>query len=214
MTAHRYEDVIAANVREIRRQRFSTQEAFAAELSRISGRDWKRTAVAEVETGQRIYGASDLVFLARALDVLPAALLVIPEQIDGEDVDAVIVGQVRARAAAGESPRIAREGVEMARDDVQRLGARVDADHPAEYVREVARGLTMWRERAQEAEGALEAAKESLLVAFNSLNDQRLKFAGIDDGAEDLQQLALKAVRNMKRYEQGPRTQVHETPED
>lgn len=207
MSAFRYEDVIAANVREIRRQRFDTQEAFAAELSRISGRDWKRGAVAEVETGRRAYNASDLVFLARALDVLPAALMVIPEQIDGDDVDAVIVGQVDSRTAP-------RDGVRMERDDVQRLGARVDADHPAEYVREVARGLALWRERAQEAEGALEAAKESLLEAFNALNNQRLKFAGIDDGADDLQQLALKAVRNMKRYEQGPRTQVHQTPED
>lgn len=207
MSAFRFEDVIAANVREIRRQRFDTQEAFAAALSQVSGRDWKRTAVAEVETGRRAYNASDLVFLARALDVLPAALLVIPEQIDGDDVDAVIVGQVESRTAP-------RDGVRMERDDVQRLGARVDADHPAEYVREVARGLTLWRERAQEAEGALEAAKDALLVAFNALNDQRLKFAGIDDGAEDIQQLALKAVRNMKRYEQGPRTQVHETAED
>lgn len=214
MSAHRYEDVIAANVREIRRQRFTTQEAFAAELSRISGRDWKRTAVAEVETGQRTYSASDLVFLARALDVLPAALLVIPEQIDGEDVDAVIVGQVRSRSAAGESPRIVREGVEMARDDVQRLGARVDADHPAEYVREVARGVDLWKERATAAEGALEAAKEALLGAFSTVNDQRLVVHELAGDAAAIQQLALKAVRNMKRYEQGPRTQVHETPED
>lgn len=207
MSAFRFEDVIAANVRDIRRQRFDTQEAFAAALSQVSGRDWKRTAVAEVETGRRAYNASDLVFLARALDVLPAALLVIPEQIDGEDVDAVIVGQVESRTAP-------RDGVRMERDDVQRLGARVDADHPAEYVREVARGVDLWRERATAAEGALEAAKEALLGAFSTVNDQRLVVHELASDAAAIQQLALKAVRNMKRYEQGPRTQVHETPED
>lgn len=207
MSAFRFEDVIAANVREIRRQRFDTQEAFAAALSRVSGRDWKRTAVAEVETGRRAYNASDLVFLARALDVLPAALLVIPEQIDGDDVDAVIVGQVESRTAP-------RDGVRMERDDVQRLGARVDADHPAEYVREVYRGVGLWREKAGAAEDVLGEALKALERAFITVQDQQRAVRGLGDDAASIQDLALKAVRNMKRYEQGPRTQVHETPED
>lgn len=145
---------------------------------------WTLPAVSHAESGKRAFTASEIAAVARVLDVLPGALFLIPL-----DVDAVMIGR-------NDEPTL--------REDVQRLGARLDPDSPMEYVTEIGRAVGLWRDQAGEIATDLQLL--ALKIAEQTERVQRL----VGD-ADDIESLAMTARVQMLRYVQGSTPEIEIT---
>lgn len=196
------EQIVGDNIARHRKRLQITQrelgERIAANLdadAQLPADAWSVATVSAAENGARGFSASDLTAIALALDALPGALLVIPD-----DVDTVRIGAKIGGKGAGEGGR------DHARGDVQRLGARLDPDSPMEYVTEIGRDIGSWRDQAGEIAEALRGLATS--IATHAERAQRLS-----DRADDMHDLAMTARVQMLRYVQGS-TPTTESPED
>lgn len=147
---------------------------------------WTLPAVSHAESGKRAFSASEIAAVARVLDVLPGALFLIPLDVDGVKI--------------GKNPEPAP------RNDVQRLGARLDPDSPMEYVTEIGRAVGLWREQA----GEIAEALQGLAVR---IAEQTERVQGLVSDADDIESLAMTARVQMLRYVQGSTPEI-ESPED
>lgn len=69
-----YTEIVAANVRTLRRNQELTAEELSALVTEHGG-DLARSMISSIETGQRGVSVDELVYLAQALRVDPVALL-------------------------------------------------------------------------------------------------------------------------------------------
>lgn len=188
------EQIVGDNVARHRSRLQITQRELGERIaSNLSAEAWSVATVSAAENGARGFSASDLTAIALALDVLPGALLLIPD-----DVDVVRIGAKIGGKGAGEGGR------EHARGDVQRLGSSLDADSPMEFVTEIGRDVGTWRDQAGEIADALRSLAGT--IAKHAEQSQ-----GLADRADDIHDLAMTARVQMLRYAQGSTPSVEDT---
>lgn len=194
------EQIVGDNIARHRKRLQITQrelgESIAVNLNadaRMPDDAWSVATVSAAENGARGFSASDLTAIALALDVLPGALLLIPDSVESVRIGAKIGGK-----GAGEGGR------EHARGDVQRLGSRLDPDSPSEFVTEIGRDVRAWRDEAGEIADALRGL--AVTVAKHAENTQ-----GLADRADDIDTLATTARVQMLRYVQGSTPEIEST---
>jgi transcriptional regulator with XRE-family HTH domain len=68
-------EILAERVRSVRERRHWTQQELADRLQSFDGTQWKQPTIAKVESGKREVTVEELVALAFALGVSPAALM-------------------------------------------------------------------------------------------------------------------------------------------
>lgn len=130
--------LVGENVARHRKRRGWKQDDLAARIRELqsdpSGRRFHRSAVSHLESGLRALNVSDLTLIALALDLPPSALLLLPETDgDGEPIEHVTI----------DGPR------EFEREQLQRQGATLDPDSPAQFILEISRGLALHVEESE-----------------------------------------------------------------
>lgn len=188
------EQIVGENIAKARTRLQITQRELGERIAKhLNAETWSVATVSAAEKGARGFSASDLTAFALALDVLPGALLLIPD-----DVDTVRIGSKIGGKSAGEGGR------DHGRGDVQRLGSRLDPDSPMEFVTEIGRDVGTWRDQAGEIADALRS-----LAGTIAKHAERAQ--GLSDRADDIHDLAMTARVQMLRYVQGSTPSVEDT---
>lgn len=134
---------VAANVRRFREARNMTTYALSGALQK-AGRPITPSAVAKIERRERQVTADDLVALAVALDVSPAALLLPAKATDPVQLTETtsVSWETAWRWAHGESPatptRDSREGVEDPKDRRSRFLRENQPYRDSSHINEIA----------------------------------------------------------------------------